>query len=126
MKWDWKKETARDLIALGSIPFFILVLVRVYILAQPAYFTQFLLAGIIFLILSYIFKASMYSGLGLIIGFFLLNHYNDMKFTVFAIIAYILLIASLYYIGEPKKKITLGVLFGAIASGISYYIVNLF
>ena len=107
------------------IPFFALVLVRVYILAQPAYFAQFLFAGVIFIILAYILKASIYSGLALITTFFLSSHYEDIKFTIFAILAYILLIVSLFYINQPKKKIILGAVFGAIASAISYYLVTL-
>jgi hypothetical protein len=121
----WKKEVARDFIALGSIPFFVLILVRVYLLDKPVYFSEFIVAGALFLILAYILKATLYSGLGLVALVFTMLYYNNMKYNIFAIAAYILLIASLFYLKEPKKKITLGVLFGAIASGASYCLVPL-
>lgn len=117
---EWVKETARDLIALGSIPFFILVLVRVYISAQSAYFNQFLIVGIVFIVLAILFKLNIASGLALIISFFLINHYQDLKFTIFTIIAYALLIFSLYYLKKSQKKIWLGILFGVVSIGISY------
>jgi len=114
------KNTARDLIALGSIPFFILVLARIYILAQPDYFIKITFSGFLFIILSFIFKTNIYSGLGLITGFFLSYHYKDIKFTIFSILAYILLITSLIYLKESKKKIFFGILLGVIASLISF------
>jgi len=119
---SWKTEIARDFIALGSIPFFILVLVRIYILSQPAYFSQVAIAGALFLIFAYILKGNIYSGLALIAGFFLSNHYNDIKFTIFAIIAYLLLGASLFYLKESKKRIFLGAVLGIISSIIGYYL----
>jgi hypothetical protein len=121
----WKKEVARDFIALGSIPFFILILVRVYLLDKPGYFSQFIVAGILFLILGYVLKATIYSGLGLVALVFTMLYYNNLKYNIFAIAAYLLLLGSLFYLKKPKKKILLGVLFGVIASGISYYLVPL-
>jgi hypothetical protein len=125
LKSNWKENVARDFIALGSIPFFILVLVRTYLLDKPYYFSQFIIAGVIFLIIAYILKTSMYSGMALIALIFTMLYYNDMKYNVFGVIAYLLLIASMFYIKEPKKKILLGVVFGAAATGISYYLVTL-
>lgn len=119
------KEVARDLIALGGIPFFILVLVRVYLLNNPNYFTQFVVAGLIFILASLFLKASFYAGLGLIILFFTNLYYQDMNFGIFSIVAYILLLISLVYLNKDKKEIVKGILFGAASTGIAYYIVNL-
>ena len=126
VKKEWLKETCRDFIALGSIPFFILVLVRVYILNNPGYFYQFLFAGILVILLSFLFRINLYSGLGLIMVFFLSMHYEEAKFSIFAVIAYLILIFSLYYLGKDKKEIIKGVFFGGICTGVSYYLVNLF
>lgn len=46
MNKNWKKELARDCIALGSIPFYILVVARVSMLSKPIYLAQFIFAGI--------------------------------------------------------------------------------
>lgn len=125
MKKSWIKEIARDIIALGGIPFFILVLIRVSILKDPIFLAQFALAGILFLILALAFKSNMYSGLALIVGVFTSLNYNDLKYAIFVTLAYVLLLFSLIYLKEDKKKTFLGVLFGAISTIISYFSVNL-
>ena len=45
----WLKTAARDIVAIGGIPFFILVLARVYLLDNPIYFSQFIISGVLFL-----------------------------------------------------------------------------
>ena len=116
---DLKREIARDFIALGGIPFFAIVLVRVYILSQPNYFYQFLIAGGIFLGLYYFVKQNVYSGLSLIALFFTANHYQEYKYSIFGSVIYLGLLFSLHYLGKDKKKIGLGVVLGAIAIFIS-------
>ena len=97
-KTDWLSETARDLVALGSVGFFLLVLVRVYMLDNPQYFSQFVLAGVVFLLLFAVFKSNIYSGLGLIVLIFTSLYYADLKFTIFGGVAYVLLLGSLFYL----------------------------
>ncbi|MAG78837.1 hypothetical protein CMI40_00475 [Candidatus Pacearchaeota archaeon] len=126
MKKEWIREIARDIIALGSIPFLILVLVRVLLIEKPFYFYQFLIAGIIFLVFMIIFKYNLYAGLGLIILVFTNLYYDELRFTVFSILVYIGLISSLFYLKEEKYKIIKGILFGVISSGISYLFVKYF
>jgi len=117
-KKEWVRETARDLIALGSVPFFILVLVRVWLLNKPEFFMQFIISGGLFLILFIILKPNIYAGLGAIALIFTSLYYQDIKYTSFAIPVYILLVASLFYLKYDKKKIIFGVLGGLIISGI--------
>lgn len=127
MNKDFKKlisETARDLIALGGIPFFILIIGRVWMLDKPYYPFQFIIGGIIFLLLMFIFKSNLHSGLGLIALIFTLLYYEHFKFSVFAILAYCLMIFSLIYLKKSKKEIFKGILFGIISSSISYYLVE--
>ena len=124
MNKNWLKEGARDIIALGSIPFFLLVLMRVSLLNKPDYFSQFIIAGILLIISYYIFKPNLYAGLGLIVLTFTVLYYDQLRFTIFAIIAYLLLIFSLVYLKENKIKIFKGILLGAISVGLSYYLVH--
>ncbi|MCX6748147.1 MAG: hypothetical protein NT076_00935 [Candidatus Pacearchaeota archaeon] len=123
---NWLNESARDLLALGSLPFFVLVLVRVFLLDNPAYFAKFLVSGFIFIIVCLILKADLYSGLGFITLFFTNLYYQDLKYLVFSLIIYILLIFSLFYLKESWKKILKGIVFGIICTLISYYAINLF
>ncbi|MBU4069999.1 MAG: hypothetical protein KJ646_03370 [Nanoarchaeota archaeon] len=124
MKKEFIKETARDIIALGGVPFFILVLVRVAILSKPDFLLQFLLAGVIFLLINFLVKTNLYSGLGLIILIFTSLYYNDLKFSIFASLVYVGLISSLVYLKSNKKEIIKGVLLGVLSSAISYYLVK--
>jgi len=114
------KTAARDLIAIGGIPFFILVLARVYMLNNPEYFSQFLISGGVFLLAFLLFKQNIYSGLGLITLVFTSMYYNDVIFTVFGIIAYALLLVGLFYLKEDWKKIVSGILIGVVGIGASF------
>lgn len=125
MKKNWLKEVARDIIALGSIPFFILVLVRVSLLEKPYFLSQFIIAGVIFLVLMLIFKSDLYSGLALVVLIFTILYYENMRYSIFASLAYLLLLGGLIYLDRDKKKVFKGVLLGAISTAISYYVVKL-
>ena len=112
---DWKKELARDFIALGGIPFFILVLARIWILNNPTYLSQFLFSSVIFILLIFIFRVNIYSGLGLIMLIFTAIHYGDIKYTILGSLVYLGLIVSLFYLRYNWRKIFLGILAGAIS-----------
>ncbi|MEN7981848.1 MAG: hypothetical protein ABFQ65_00175 [Nanoarchaeota archaeon] len=128
MKEFWGKEkireTARDLIALGGLPFFILVIARVWLISKQYYQFQFIFGGIIFLILMFIFRGELHAGLGLIALVFTTIYYNDLKFGIFASGVYCLLLFSLIYLKEDKRKIFKGILFGGISTLVSYYLVK--
>jgi|SRR3989338_3930382 len=126
LRENWLKEIARDLIALGSVPFFALVLIRVKLLDNPVYMGQFIIAGIAFIGLMYWLKANLYAGFGFIVLFFTSNHYKDIQFTIFASILYLLLIASLFYLKYEKKEIVKGIIFGAVSILAEYYVVNVY
>jgi hypothetical protein len=116
----WLKVLARDLIALGGLPFFVLVLVRVWMLDNTAYFLQFAIAGVLFGLLFLFVKQDVYAGLGLIVLVFTSIYYVDSLYTIFGIVAYCLLLVSLFYLGRDWKKVILGVLIGAAGVGASF------
>ncbi len=123
MKFPDLKETARDIIALGGLPFFVIVLIRFFILPDyPYYLSQFAFAGIIFFLLMLLFKPNLHSGLGLILLVFTILLYEDLKFGILASILYVFLIIALIYLKTEKKKIILGILLGGISSTISYFL----
>jgi hypothetical protein len=125
-KINWLKETARDIISLGSLPFFVLVLVRLFINPDIHYISQVVLAGIVFFLFMLLFKPNMYSGLGFILLVFVSLYYNDLKFGIFSGLLYLCLIASLIYLKTEKGAIVKGVLFGALSTAISYFLVKWF
>jgi len=122
--YGWIKAAARDVIAIGGIPFFILVLVRVYMLNNQTYFNQFAISGVLFLGLFILFRQNIYAGLGLIVLTFTSLYYRDLMFNIFGIVAYVLLLGSLVYLKEDVKKIFWGVVLGALGIGISFLVLN--
>ena len=123
-KKEWTKETARDLIAFGSIPFLLLTIARVSVCA--AYYPmQFIISSIIFFILRMIFKAELRAGLAVILLTFTSTFYNNVLFAVFASLVYVGIIISLFYLKRDRRQILKGILLGGISTGIGYVIVRL-
>ena len=123
---DWKKEVARDLIALGSIPFYFLVMAR-SLVGKYFLFTYQLIVGLLFLFLISLFfkKFNPYLSRVFVLIVFTILFYNDMFYSIFAILAGVLLLVSLFYLKKPKKEIGLGFVFGLITSLIAYYLAPL-
>jgi len=120
----WIKTAARDIVSIGGIPFFILVLVRVFLLDNPLYFNRFLLSGIIFLVMFLLFKQNVYLGLGLIVLVFTAMYYEDIAYTIFGIIGYVFLLAGLFYLKEDVKRVVLGILIGVVSIGVSFIVLR--
>ncbi len=118
------REIARDIVALGSPVFFIFILIRVSITQNLVYLSQFIFAGIPFLILMFLLKSSIYSGLGIVALIFTSIYYNYLPYTIFGSLVYIGLIFSLIYLKKDKQEVFKGFLFGLISSAIGYYLVG--
>ncbi len=125
----WKKELARDCIALGGIFFYALVVARVSMLQNWNYVFQFLFAAAVFVLFALVFKNNlkpdMHSGLGLILLVFVSLFYKEGQFTAFAVLVYFLLLVSLFYLKTEKARIFMGILAGVISTAIGYYLSNL-
>jgi|TARA_Y100000310_G_scaffold239607_1_gene243274 hypothetical protein len=122
MKKDWKKEIARDVLAFGSIVFYVLVIVRALIKPYRP-FVDSLVVAILVLIVLYIFikNYDTYIARGFVLAFFTSIFYQDRLFSIFASFLFLGLIFSSYYIGTEKSKILKGLIFGAISIAIGYY-----
>ena len=129
-KKDWKKELARDFLAIGSIIFFILVIARSAIKPYRPFVDQMIIAGLFLILISILFillkkKSDNYVARGLILVIFTSIFYNDNLFTAFAIMALIGLIITSYIIDKNKLKIIKGISIGAICSLAGYYLAPL-
>jgi len=120
---NWKKELARDFIALGGIPFLVITIARVSVI-HIYYPMQFIISSIIFFILRQIFKASLRAGIGLIVVTFTSIFYNHILFTIFASLIYIGIITSLFYLKKEKREIVKGILLGSLSALAGYFIVK--
>lgn len=115
-KEDWKSESVRDVVSLGSIPFFFLVLVRLWLLDNPAFLAQFVLSGVLFGLFAYFFGGEIKAGLAFIASLFTAMYYADLRYSVFIAIVYIFILYGLFYLGREKKAIFFGFVFALISS----------
>ena len=128
---NFKKELARDFLALGSWVFFILVIARALIQPYRPFVDQMIIAGIILILINLIFKDyDGYIAKGLILFFFVSIFYKNNFFTAFVTLTILGLIISSYLSGNSRFKIIKGIIIGAISTLISYYLatytINLF
>jgi len=122
-KTNWKKELARDFLAMGSWVFFILVVVRILILPYRwPYLTHLLVAGGLILLIDIFvrWKVDSYLSRGIIIGFYLAIFYENTMFSIFVKIALAGLVASSWYLGNNWKKIGYGIILGLVGVGIRF------
>lgn len=123
MEMKWRKELARDLIALGGIPFLVLTIVRVSAV-QSYYPTQFMISSVVFFILRAIFRCASRAGIGLILVVFTSLFYSHPLYTIFASLVYMGIVISLFYLKKDKTEIWKGILLGGISATVGYFIVR--
>lgn len=121
-KKKWFGELARDLVAFGSIPFLFLTVARVS--GMGLYPLQFILAAVLFFILKALFKANLHAGVGIILLGLTSLYYESWLFAFFALLVYIGLVYSLFYLGRGKKEVLKGVLWGVVSTGLAYFIIK--
>lgn len=124
---NWLKETSRDLIALASLPFYLIAIVRVAIAEHKIYSYQLIIALIIIYAVYFIFKKSinLYASMAIPLLTFTNLYYSDTKYLIFSSILGIFLIISLFYLNSKKKHITLGLGAGVISAFLAYLIAPL-
>mgnify|MGYP001580589538 CR=1 FL=1 len=123
MKNAWTKEIARDLTALGSIPFYFLVLIRAIIGKYNLFVYHLLIAAIAIFIFYFIIKNSdLHVARSFAALIFVSLFYKEMIFTVFASLVWVLLLVSAYYLKRNIGFVFRGIAIGAIGSLGGYYI----
>jgi len=122
---DWKKEAARDCIALGSIPFYFIVIVRALIGPYTEFVFQLLIALAIIYLLSLFIKSETYSARSLILLIFTSLFYQETIYTIFAFLLWILILFSLDYLKTKKQAIIKGIALALFSSALAYYLTSL-
>ena len=122
MKTSWLKEIARDLLALGSIPFYFLVVIRAVIGKYDIFVYQMLIAAIMIFILYFVIKNSnLHVARSFAAVLFTSLFYKEMIYTVFASLIWILLLVSAYYLKTNVGIVLRGIIIGIISSLAGYY-----
>lgn len=125
MPKNWKKEIARDTIALGSIPFYSIVIVRAVIGRYAPFVYQLLIALAAIFVLSKIKSSNQHIARALVLVVFSSLFYKDILYTLFASLLWAIMIFSSLYLKVKAKGIANGALFGAVSTAISYYLTSL-
>ena len=122
MSKSWLKEFARDLLALGSIPFYLLVVARSIIGNYYAFVYQMAIAAMAIFILYFLIKdSSMHAARSLVIVVFTSFFYKEAVFTAFAALVWVLLVIAAYYVKRKAGYVVRGIIIGILSSLIGYY-----
>ena len=105
----WKKEVARDLLALGSIPFYLIVIARTIVGAFEPFLFQLVFGLIIVTFFTHFTKANTHLARGLILLVFISAFYAHLLFTIMAVILYICMVLAAHYLKKPLVEIYSGV-----------------
>lgn len=109
----WLKEIERDLLALGIVIFYWLVIGRALIGPFPILLLHLLLSAAVLIILILIKKEiDTYLARAIILVISLSLHYDSLTFTIFASIIFLLITLSSYHLKKSLIKISIGFLFG--------------
>lgn len=122
MKTLWLNEIARDLLALGSIPFYFLVVIRAVIGKYNIFVYQLLISATVIFILYFVIKNSnMHIARSFVAVAFTSLFYKETIYTVFAGLIWVLLLVSAYHIKRKSGPVFRGIIIGIISSLIGYY-----
>lgn len=122
MKKSWTEEIGRDLVALGSIPFYFLVIIRSIIGRYSIFVYQMLIAAIAIFILCFIIKNSnLYVARSLVIVVFTSLFYKEGIYTFFVSLVWILLLIPAYNIKKNIGYLFRGIIIGALSFLAGYY-----
>ena len=118
----WLKEFARDLVALGSIPFYLLVVARSVIGNYYSFVYQMVIGAIAVFALYFLIKdSSMHIARSLVVVVFTSLFYKEAIFTIFASIVWVFLVFAAYYVKRKMGYVIRGIIIGILSSLIGYY-----
>ena len=105
MEKEFLQRTSRDLLALGSWVFYILVLGRALIEIYRPFVDYMVVGGLVLILLYFIHKDfDDYIARILLVIVFTANFYGDLFFTIFISIVGLFTIAASYYAKTPTKE----------------------
>ena len=116
-----KEEIARDLVALGGLPFYLLVLVRASIGGYMSFLSHAAIALPVLYLLSKAVKGSdLHIARALILVVFTSIFYGALPFTIFSTLVWCGMIYALVRLSKSAGEILKGIALGAVSVVISY------
>ncbi|MEW6144037.1 MAG: hypothetical protein AB1598_03355 [Thermodesulfobacteriota bacterium] len=116
-----KEEIARDVVALGGLPFYLLVLVRAAIGDYVSFLVEVAAALPLLYLLAYFVRGSnLHIARALVLVVFTSLFYKAVPFTIFSTLVWCGMIYSLAYLKSGAREILKGIAIGAVSVIISY------
>ena len=116
-----KDEVTRDLIALGGLPFYFLVIIRSTIGGYLSFVYHVVIAlPVLFLISKAVKGSNLHIARGFILVIFTSIFYKALPFTIFSILVWGCMIYSLVYLKTSTREILKGIALGVVSVIISY------
>ncbi len=126
MRKLWLMELARDLLALGSIPFYFLIFIRVLILKESILIYQLAAAAISIFAIHFIIKdANLHIARSFAALVFVNFVYKEKIFGIFSVLVWIFVLISARYLKKSTNSIIKGIIVGAVSYLIGYFIAPL-
>jgi hypothetical protein len=118
---SWLREIQRDLMALGSVVFYLLVLGRALVGPYWDLATPLLVVGVALLAVHPLLnRADLYLTRALIVAVLVTRHYGDLVFGLFGAAAFVLMVLSAPGLGHSRSSIVQGLALGVVASGAAF------
>ncbi|MBM4175293.1 MAG: hypothetical protein FJ213_03845 [Ignavibacteria bacterium] len=112
----WLKNIERDIISLGSIVFYFLVIGRALIAPYVLFVSQLIVAAIFLVIIFIKFKDwETYIARAFVLLVCTGIFYNSLAYTIFTIVIFLLILISSKHLGSSTKSIIAGILIGIIS-----------
>lgn len=118
-------EVSRDVLALGSTVFYVLVVLRTLVGPFPTFTSRLVLAAIVMVLAAQLVEFDGHVARGMAAGFFLGLYYRNAFFNIFASLTWLSLVYAAYRLGSEKAVIGKGVAVGAISIAAGFYLTTL-
>ncbi len=118
-------EIARDVLALGSTVFYVLVVLRTLVGPFPVFTARLVIAGIVIFLAAVATDFDGHVARGMAAGFFLALYYSNPLFNVFASIVFISLVYASYRLGREQRLIWRGMVVGVASIATGYHLTSL-
>lgn len=115
----WLREGSRDIVALGGLPFYFLVMARAMIGVYNLFALQLAIALIFIIAVEFFVKANVHIARGFVVFAFTSIFYSHLPFTIFAFFAWLLAVAALLYLRKSLKSVLKGIVLGVVATAIA-------
>ncbi len=120
---DWLQNVERDVMALGGVVFYALVVGRSLVGPYWDLVTPLLVLGAVLLAAYPLLRSTdLYLTRALLVGVLVSRHYDDPIFATFTAVIYVLMIVAAVRLGRPHADVTRGVALGVVASTIGWLI----